>query len=489
MTRFTKVMMAATALSMMAGVAFAQSNEAITEQDGSGNDLRVNQIGSHPNNTGTRNFADVTQDGDDNNGELHQLGTDNVAGDSTNGNVLQSGDDNVFDIDQLSDFNRVGMVRQISPSGGGSVAGPTQNTLTILQQSGDDNRIGTVIQNNNAPSANDINSATITQTGSDSRVTRLEQLGSDQSATVTQIGDGNRLNNLKQFGGTGNDITASFNGDDNGEPFLGGPSSLVGVVRSDIIQEGNLNFVDLDVDGNDTAYGIDQFGDDNTVGTLDIDGDGNSIGVSQTSIIGGGVGNTLAAGTIAGDENDIGVIQSGQNLATLNLRSTSSENEIYIDQLGSNDANVDVTGGLNDVSVEQTSAQVGNGSAEADVTVVGMSNYLDVVQVQNGNATSTIDVRITGDFNNNTGQSFTGDAGSVFFSRAPGLLEQLGSNNDATITVEGDSNLFSIRQSSAGNSITASIDGNSNQMVIAQSGGDTANVQQTGNFNNVGVSQ
>jgi hypothetical protein len=83
-------------------------------------------------------------------------------------------------------------------------------------------------------------------------------------------------------------------------------------------------------------------------------------------------------------------------------------------------------------------------------------------------------------------------------SRPSGLIEQLSPvgttlalQNSVSLTIDTDSNDFSLYQNGQDNSITGSIDtGDSNEAAVAQIGnGNTAGFAQSGDGNNLGISQ
>lgn len=474
MTRFTKILMGATALSMMAGVAFAQSNEAYIEQGTStssgrnntafidqngvngGNSLGFNRAGSMSDpmlQDGRRNEIDIIQVGDLD-GASNVVGTnENGASDYTgpNAGVDQIGNGNELDVYQ--EGRRIRLL-EVQQDGNQNSARTSQdgnsNSISSINQSDNGNRaVVEQIGNTNTFGRSAFRAqAQVGQNG-----TGAVQSGSDNVLVLIQEGGNNITSVISQATtGAGNQARLVLRGDRNGnrdgnagaDGFVGGFASgagfdsrfvIPGVEQGAVFQSGE-NTLDFRISGSDNLYGFTQ------TGTSNIDG------------------------VARGNFNDISVGQIGNNAVVL-----------------------DVFGDFNNVGVNQQTNSSTSAFATANVMIDGSNNNLGVSQGQSGNATSSLDVQITGDFNNNNGAGFTGDAADVFFSRTPGLIEQGGSNNEIALVVDGDSNLFSLRQASGSNSITGSIEGDFNQAVVSQSGLDVANFSQNGNFNNIGIQQ
>lgn len=530
----TKLLAGAAALALTTGIAFADDNVADSSQSGSDNDVLIEQ------NSGSLNEAAIEQDGDGNDTNILQTGDRNIAartsapllqdGDDNEIDVVQSGnvnrvgtrgfrndqlgDGNVLDVDQTSNSNTVGEFRQESTaSTGGS------NTLTILQEGGDRNFVGTAFQTN---------------TG-----------GSDNTGDIAQSGARNYLDSLSQTG-SDNTINAEFTGDRNGadgatigNPAVGslsGVAAATGAASSALTQDGAGNMIDLLITGDDNQFGVSQTGNDNTVGTLTVTGNDNDLGIVQGDATSGDR-NEVALGTVEGDGNNIGVLQTNDdNFAQIDLIGFSDDNVVDIEQQGkfggsgnavvsiegtfnggdnnaveilqqsSGDAMVGINGDRNDVRVRQFNTEIanitiGSGSGEGD------GNFLDVVQANGtGSNPNSVTVEIYGDDNNRG--SFTGDAftvGDAFSSEGGGLsfnglnageIDQgRGNGNSVNITVgsltdEADDNLFAVGQRGSSNSVMGTIMGTANQAVVTQIGNmNTASFMQMGNGNNMGISQ
>ena len=99
---------------------------------------------------------------------------------------------------------------------------------------------------------------------------------------------------------------------------------------------------------------------------------------------------------------------------------------------------------------------------------------------------------------NNNGGALSGNAGSAFAAAngvtglpmSAGSLWQHGSNNEMTVTVTGDDNLFAVLQRGSGNALVGTVIGANNQAAVAQNGNNnTANFVQNGSYNNLGIIQ
>lgn len=344
----------------------------------------------------------------------------------------QRNSNDVAVIDQsAADNSRVGIAVQ---------RGGVVDTLTITQM-GDSNNIDSVDQNGQVSFGN---TATITQDGVNNVIGSVVQragYGSGSSgneALVVMTGTDNYIARISQDrqGNTppGNFLDVNINGADNGQRALDGFAAGSGAVTSRISQGAGSgyhggNMITLDIDADNTAFGIRQVGSLNTVGTIAITGNDNSLGVSQN-----GTNNVLGISAIAGVSNNIG-----------------------IDQLGdTNSASVVVLGDLNAFGVAQD----------------GVSN----------SATLTVDG------NSNGGVGTAPEFGALGLTE--GLVSQVGMDNVVTASFTGNDNMFGMLQLGDGNTITGTTAGDANVVAISQVGSsNTANFSQTGNGNIASISQ
>lgn len=437
---FKTFAMATTALTVLAGASWAQSNEAYISQTGTDNTGLIEQSGS--NNDAGASSNSMTQLGYNNQLTIDQSGDRNDIGLEGDGIYQENEDEsNVnfeIDITQSSDRNTVGSVKQIAS---GDASSGTRNSATIIQNGSffgqGFNRVGSVYQERKSSGRNILN--------------------------VTQSGVADRLETVYQRSNTGgnkaNEITVTMNG--NGSSFslgnghedtLDGFAGATGAEGSTLRQGWNKsnsrgNKIALDVSGIANDFGVTQDGEDNTVGTLEIGGIDNEVGVVQN-----GNENEVALARVGGVGNNIGISQS-QDF---------------------NYANVSVDGDYNRTGLEQD----GN-SNMATVTITGDRNG----QLYSG----------TNFWGTPTGnQGFLGDAEIVASDNGLqlGKITQVGNSNDVVLTVLGDDNGFGLLQQGDNNKVTGTQDGSDNQVAVAQlSNGNTATFTQVGNGNNLGISQ
>ena len=428
-------LMAATALSMTAGVALADDNKAFSEQvsssaNGSNSALvtqsgSTNQAGATGNamlqsNQGSKvgNNLDILQSGDNN-----EIGVVDLSQLTQNGNS----DGNSADLTQKSSGNVVGKVDQRDRFGGAPNA--PGNILTIVQGAANDG----------LSDGNTINT-----------VTQDKHKGTGNTANVSMSGANNTINKITQVstGGEGvNTLDVDISGSNNGNGTLSGFAASSGATSSELLQGyadvngGNAdkggNSANLVISGNGNQFGVTQEFFDNSVGTLTIAGDNNQLGVAQV-----GNTNTVSIATIAGDGNDIGVEQLGTT----------------------NTASVSVLQDNNAFGVLQ------NGSTnDADVSVDG-----------NGNGSTSTTPTLSGDALTAAGASLV----------QAGLVEQQGNDNVVTASFTGDNNLFGMLQDGNGNNLSGTVAGSQNQVIVAQVGnGNLASFTQQGNGNNLGINQ
>ena len=335
------------------------------------------------------NTARIEQDGVENAAAIDQAGFGNSAG-TEDLQMLQNGFGNELTIDQTGRQNRIGTLG----------TGLVQNNILIgtagintadITQDGDLNSVNEVFQQINGALSGNGNTLVILQDGDDNTIDLVRQSleGSvpGQSVRVRIEGDGNRINEISQSGetdlrGEENSIFVLINGSNNGTQALRGVSQLSTITRGRLIQTSgtedtgaNGNVMQLEIQGNDTAFGIVQRGRGNRTGLIAVTGDANAIGIDQD-----GLDNDLTVGLIAGSDNEIGISQYGTNRAILNLLGNSDRNSVLIDQMGTHDATVIVEGNSNTLAIVQDYLAGLGGTNTAEVQVIGSENAGDIRQ-------------------------------------------------------------------------------------------------------------
>lgn len=480
MTLTKLAILSTTALTLSLSAAMADGNDSSVTQDGADNSALVNQdLGADGSADGGANqTATVDQDGDDNTADVLQQG------DGNNTTVTQDGDDNRADNRSVGDSNTVTV---------------SQGPETVV--------IPPITIPNPLPFGPPV---FVINPGSTNLVG-----GNDNESDVTVDGDGNTVDVTQIRDGNASDVSVEGDSNDvdvtqDDAPIVSGNSSTVA------IRNGDANIVRIDQDG-ENASGVEIVGDDNDVDVeqsgsnaseVDILGADNDVDVAQDGISGIGVDNNSDV-MILGDVNEVGVAQFGaNNLSMVDI--IGGSNNVVIDQVSllvrGSDSDVGITGNDNDVSVMQS----GNNSADVQLNG-GVSGSLDsdnnlLVIDQSGGTfgENTITVGLWGDDNNrstggNNGNGFSGDAATFAAldgRLVPGTLTQSGSGNSILLEVgssgtEADDNLFSFLQDGNRNSITGSIaSGFGNEVAVVQVGSDSStSFSQTGNYNNLGVSQ
>jgi len=484
------------------------------------------------------NFLNIVQDGNTNQGSVVQTGQGNTAGTATLP-VHQTGIFDSLTVIQSGDGNTLGLDGQGAVQfGTASTDGSAANSATIIQNS-NGNRIGELVQSTGAVHASTANTLTVTQDiGNDNVIGSIQQIeasgASGNLATVVQTGAHNWLDQLVQQSTSTEGLnrilfkaTGNYNGTDLGPAT--GPGTLAIVARSTgatasrIIQGSDLsgganNDAALIITGLYNEFGIEQLGIDNSVGST-ITGLGNSFASYQQ-----GEHNQISSGNIAGDGNDMGLRQvGGENAISANLQWSSGYNEVGVGQDGeSNTADLVLKGDHGIFGVSQLGRE-----NKATLTSTGNGNIIVAIAANDGALTdrgNDLQVSINGDGNNGllggSPQSFTGPAllvadaapaiaGSLLLAPdaglmlgphhdsaglMPGLLIQWGDGDSMTITVgasrASSNNLFTAAQVGNGNLLTAAIDGNENQLAVLQFGnGNTAASEIDGTHNITAISQ
>ncbi len=282
----------ATAMGLLMGTAWAtDDNAAYVDQSGTDNSASISQVGASNTVGVDTSLRRVNQSGFNNALVILQSGDGNKAGTGFGG-IDQTGGKNFLQITQ-GDDNTVVDIGQFGQGG----AGGTVNTITITQSS-KDNLVGNVTQDNDDASATapaNINAVSITQqTGDGNTVTRVEQDGFDNDVTITQSGAGNTITNVLQ--GDFNNVFKS----EGASAALAqtGAGNTITLVR----QEDGFNIAN-----------VTQTGDLNLVGTVDQKGEANSSVVVQNggsnsvaSVVQIGTANSASL-TFNGSDNGVGL--------------------------------------------------------------------------------------------------------------------------------------------------------------------------------------
>lgn len=473
------VLATATAIGLaLSSAALANDNKAFIEQTGAFNGASITQSAGSRNEVGSAALV-AKQNGSDAN--AHVTSNNSLR-------IVQSGDDNVIGKgSNVSGFGAAqGLVQKKSYAHISGIAS-AKNTLDI-EQTSNGNVVGAISQDTATHSG--VNGLVIRQGGAGGHeigsVSQYRSQTTQNLATITQTGSNNRLARVDQYVTTYGNVTPNIvsnvieidmSGDGNGHGVLTGQAAASGAITSAVIQgragkaaKGNEARVNISGDSNE--FGVAQYGEYNTIGTLMITGDDNEVGLFQE-----GNRNEIALATVAGLSNNIGIRQFGDD----------------------NEAGVAVLGNDNDIGVRQTGNQ-----NTASVMVDGNNNYLDVGQNRNSGSLGghALTVNIYG--NNNNRAAMSGVASSAVaplttgISWGPGVGQVLqgGSGNTATINIgtaslDSNGNRFATNQQGQGNTLTATVGGgNGNQFGVSQIGNaNVASLTQNGSTNSVGISQ
>ncbi|MEX5599584.1 hypothetical protein [Pseudophaeobacter sp. C1-32P7] len=426
-----RFLVATSALTLsMSAAAFADSNKAYLDQIQSGggtgtNSALIDQSGGEGNEAGSdsQNIRQKATSNKNNTLNIVQSGNYNDIGLGGFEQKAESGPNsslgNTATITQSSSYNVVGKVTQFNRFGGSA----GENSLTILQEMGDGNEITEVFQDKHKGASG--NTADILMSGVDNTIALVQQAATGGIA--------------------GNFMDVDITGDNNGNAPLSGFAALSGANTSELKQgfadnnDGNWpkgnNSLTLNIAGHNNQFGVTQEGTNNTVGTLSITGSDNELGISQA-----GNANIVDLAVLGGNFNNIGIAQLGTNFA--------------------------------------------------DVSISGSSNEAGILQVGwNGNGSDGFGVKLTIDGDYNGTGYFSGAAQSVG-GAFNGVIGQGGSDNLFDATITGNSNMFAGGQLGDDNTIQATVTGDTNQFAVLQMGdSNMASLVQTGNGNNAGISQ
>lgn len=440
-------------------------------QEGSYNTVSVEQNGSNnkagahlryvadPDASGDtgRNYDFILQKGDNNTIDIVQNNKGNIVAVGS-GHINQFGDFNLIDIEQAGGSSAGSTVRKIDQTASDSAASRT-NELYITQSGADPNvypdlplgssdynyaraLVDTVSQTHTGGVRNLVD---IDQTGGTHNagnvVSLVSQNGSDNEADIDQSGRLNLLSSLTQMN-DGNRATSSQSGYNNHIALISQHST--------------------EADGNSAS--VVQNGTDN--GRNGLGKAASLVGASDSSVVQFGVGNIIDY-TANGDDNEFGFHQDGTGNLAQSITINGSRNHLGVFQDGTNNV-------LQLASID------------------GDDNVIGIRQVGTDN---TVGLTIAAGGDRNGGYHGAFDALTAGPGLTPGLLEQLGVNNEVSLNVSGDDNLFATLQDnesagSTGNKISGNITGSGNQAAVKQVGdNNTTSFVQTGSNNFVEVIQ
>nr|WP_321456962.1 hypothetical protein [uncultured Cohaesibacter sp.] len=288
------------------------------------------------------------------------------------------------------------------------------------------------------------NEAAITQySGMDNEVANFSQIGTSNRSSIFMIGSRNLLLSMIQNNDlvsvTGNLMTLSLGGDDNGGDGFGGWGQF---------SKENTKLLDV------AQAEIKQLGDDNTLNFV-------TSAASLMNVYGfvqDGDGNWLS-GTVDGTENEVAVSQIGDG-NRLNFTQTGEQNALAVSYRGK-DNELDATqiGEENTMSI----------SFDGDVAPLSRSNQNNDTAI--GGFTELVLEK----------------AGTL----TPGQAIQDGSLNVASIQIfAGSFNKFAFSQTGIANAIDGQISGTGNQSAVVQTDGENyAYYRQSGNNNQLVILQ
>lgn len=453
----TSALFAALALALPTA-SFGQSSDSsvFIDQDGQDNAARIVQNGD-TNQAGSESVP-MLQEGIFNNLSILQSGLENKVG-LTEPGIFQLGESNTesifntIDIEQTSNRNVVGSVTQRAL---GSVPYGT-NSLRVRQGGGDENILNTVIQ--------------------------IQEAGqSEQVAIVEQSGTGNFVDRVEQYTTSidkfdENRIRITMTGNFNGSLSLGGFAAIPDTADSGVLQQAgsedrnvNGNFADLIFVGDNNRFGVRQGGRLNSIGVIAISGNANQIGLRQD-----GTENMISVPIIEGDDNNIGMDQVGTNISVLDFAGKSDNNQVRVYQYGTHRLDMLIEGDDNLITAEQDYYDGLGGDNKAMVNFRGSANSARLSQFGGKNLFS---LDVTGNANNT---SETMSPAVQALGLQAGYFLQVGTGNTATMTVEGDSNLFATSQTGLENIFTLMVSGDDNEAALLQNGSrNSASLRQQG---------
>ncbi|GGA68540.1 curlin [Nitratireductor aestuarii] len=487
------------------------------DQTGNANYLRIDQTGSNQAVFEVQQYGGTSATSSSNNATIVQDGgwsarVSNLRQTFTGGAADASND---VTITQTGQSSRVGNTSS-GPRSDGSGAHQTGfgNQLNI-SQTGNSQLVYTATQTNDQ-SAGGANIAEISQGGGNSNQLReLRQVntgGADNTATLTFTGMGNGSTNAAFTGpasdvsvaqsrvrqtGEGNDISFDVTGNSNLFGFVqdGAGNWMAGIVEGSANQVatsqiGDGHFATLDILGDSNRFGIEQTGDFNEAYAR-ANGNANDLALSQSGV--GNFGEVAIGDWTASNSNSVVLNQEASSTAANDgqIFVDGNTNAVSLNQVAGWDSNlgeVVIEGSQNQVAVDQ------NGSNEGFVNVYGNGNGVTLGQdgdvnyavVDVGGNNNGLDIDQSGDWNYAWVQAY-GNANNL-------TLGQTGDLNTGEVYLVGDSNTVSADQNSSGgeNSLIAAVTGDSNVLNVSQTNsslyGDMNSIEVDiyGNSNNTG---
>ncbi|WP_319414493.1 hypothetical protein [uncultured Cohaesibacter sp.] len=464
----------------------ADESTIFISQQGTSNEMTISQTGyaneagaSAPTGTlglyglyqtGANNILDITQENDNSAGTnmigaIDQQSPDTYASSVSNSLTIIQSQNSIDGTTGTGDGQGNHVIEEVQQIQSDDNGAP--NVAIIRQYDGalgigdDGNSIGWLIQNGSGNYANVIqqyrgnsleafrqlgtdNEAEIfQQAGVDNLIAHFDQIGSSNRSVLAMIGSRNliwsAIQNNDLVSVTGNIMTVTLEGDDNGGDGFGG-----------LGQFSHDNTKQLQV----SQAEIKQLGDHNTLNMVTT----SASAMTQFGFVQDGDGNWIS-GTIDGIENEIGAEQIGDG-NRLTFAQTGEQNAMAVSYKGKdNELNAIQNGDENTMTI----------SFDGGISPLSRSDQ-------------TNDTALGG-FSDIT----LAYAGSL----TPGDAIQNGNLNVASIHVMGGSfNKFAFSQSGDQNEIDGEIEGISNQSVVSQSYGENyAYYRQYGNNNQIIILQ
>lgn len=481
MTRFTKIMMGATALSMAAGMALAQSNSSYIDQTGDNNAADILQSGSGNELGRDGSYTRFEQNGSKNALKVTQSGNNNDLG-VADGGFDQSRANNSLTVTQSGNGNalvRGGQVGNNSTSVG--------NTAAVSQTS-NSNYIYTLSQGQRGSAANTVNVTQEDLTGaatSGNGISNITQIGTGNALSIEQDGSGNQVGTRNIYNQLRND--GAFQGE--GNAFNSTDTSTNGTMV--IRQTGSNNRVArASQKGQGNTLQLTQTGDDNGTTSFSAGSFAADVGVTQGHAIQTGDRNTINYVIDSNNNNSFGFQQSGIDHTIVGTSLAGNDNQLAISQGraltdSGNFASVVHNGDRNNIGIAQVYSD-----NRATVIIDGNENAIGLEQntlVTHG-ARNEFTLEIRGD--RNGGSTAFGNNAAGNLSLISGTFEQQGFNNKLTAKIVGNDNGLAASQLGDNNLIKGATTGHFNQVAVAQTGNaNVADFSQSGSFNVIGISQ
>lgn len=298
------------------------------------------------------------------------------------------------------------------------------------------------------------------------------------------------------FAGSGNDADIGQFGTDHSAAV---DQSAGSENDATILQTDRNNSTDITHSGDYNTSIVTQAGRNGEAADT-VSGDGNTLSITQTSY------DNISANMVSGDDNKVAIIQQGGNLGRRTWGNTSSVtisndadanilsitqdgehtsavtisgagsngNTVTIDQgqisrvLRKNTSTVFITGADNDVDVDQ------NGSNTSAVTISGgTSSFGNTIEIDQWGFGSDSTATVEGGGNTLTVSQFVAGNNSnaeIFGNRNSLTVGQFGAYNKSTAKLTGDDNSVSVTQVVLGNTSDITINGGTNQLNVLQAG-------------------